>query len=149
MTTATVTLPSGELKGRIGKLERELQGVQSKLPNALRNAAVAYLGGRSNDDVSSIRTQIRRLEDVLAGLRQLAALAELDELRLEIDRREDAYSKSTRLAAELRGQANNSALATAERNSAFGKYQATQDAHDAERLAIDRLTQRCAELETT
>jgi hypothetical protein len=161
MSTAT-QLSSADLKERVTELERELAAAKEKLPGALRNAAAAYLGGKANDEVQSVRTQIRRFQDLLAGTAQLAAQAEHQELEVEIERRQKQYEKDAELLVELRqggtredaviegtGLAwqNDMRADRKDRNAAFYRYEDANNAHTAEATAIEALVARAIELE--
>lgn len=163
MSTATLR-SSVELKGQIATLAAELESTQSRLPQALRNAAQAFLGGASSDEVQSVRTQIRRVEDLLAGMRDLATRAELHELSAEIGRRERKHEKDAERLVELRAGGTRADAVIAgtgarygaevradreDRNAAFAVYEAAHLEHIAETKAIAALVARRDELEAS
>lgn len=160
--TATATLSSAELTRHIADVGGRLEAAQSSLPAALRNAATAFLHGRENDGPKSVRAEIRVLQDLIAGLRQLNVRAEHDDLNAEIERREREYeaesarlevlrSAGTRMPATFEGAGLELIQKEREdresRNAAFAKYEAAHLDHLDERKAIDALTARRAELE--
>jgi hypothetical protein len=163
MSTATLQ-SSAELHEEIAKLDAELKSTRSKLLKAFRDAARAFLGGTSSDEVQSLRTQIRRLQDLLIGLHDLAALTELDELNAEIERRERQYEKDaerlvelkragTRKDAVIEGAGNRFGVAMRadreDRIDAFSVYEEAHHAHIAEAQAIESLRTRRDELART
>jgi len=153
---------STELREHIARVEDELAAVKAKLPAALRASALGYLGGMATDEAPSIRTQIRRLQDVLAGLRDMAILAEHGELTAEIKRREAAHENDSERLERLRlaatrgdrvipgtGHAWASAVRAdrEERNVDFATYEKANIAHMGERKAINALVCRRNALE--
>lgn len=164
MATVAAELTSTQIKERTVEVERELESAKAKLPGALRANAQAYLRGKYVDEVSSLRDQIRKLQDVRAGLYGLAAHTEYAELSEEIERRERAYDEESGRVERLRQIFNGhgrsvegvgTALRAAERtqradqNAAFAEYAHANNGHRNERKAIDALVARRDELAQT
>jgi len=121
-----------------------------------------YLGDKSSsDEVQRVRTEIQRLQDLIAGVRDLATQTEVDELEREIERRESAYEVVGERLEELRhagtrqdaviegaGPAWQNAMRAdrEERNEAFSRYASANNAHRAEAKAIEALVERRDEL---
>jgi hypothetical protein len=160
--TATTTHSSAELSKHLAIVEGRLAAAQAKLHPALRAAALAFLGDRANDEVNSVRAEIRKLQDLAAGLRDVSVRAEVDELDAEIERREQDYEAETSRLETLRraGTRQDAVIEGAgpsfgaelradreQRNVAFSVYEAAHHAHLDERKAIDALNARRAELE--
>ena len=160
--TATTTHSSAELSKHLAIVEGRLAAAQAKLPPALRAAALAFLGDRANDEVNSLRAEIRKLQDLAAGLRDVSVRAEVDELDAEIERRERDYEAETerlvilrrdgtRLDAVIEGAGPNFGAELRadreQRNAAFAIYEKANLAHMDERKEIDALGARRNELE--
>lgn len=144
MTTATSSLSLNDLKPRIVEVEAELAILRGeRLPAAQRAAALAYLGGRHSDETTSVRAQIRRVGELLAGLRALAEERECDEVQAELKKRVAAYEQEERRVERLRV---NSYRPLEEGGNSFDEYADAANHLTEERHGIDALGRHFSEL---
>lgn len=139
MSTATLH-PSVELHAFIEKLEAELESLRSKLPEAFRDDARTYLSGLKicgGGEAWTLRMEIRVVEDILIGLRDLSAKAEIDELDAEIERRKTAQQERKSEAERLK-----SAWMTDNVDASLQAYRAAAAEVSVEVDAIDALHKR-------
>ena len=121
------------------RVDEQLSDAKARLPIVLESSAKAFLGGRSDDEVNSVRTQIRRLSDLSEGLRRLALRTELDELSSEIERRKREYAGEAVRVRELK---------CADRVSVeFREYEQASLAHNDDAREIANLEDRLNALE--
>ncbi len=97
---ATQALTPAEISAALADAERRLADARARAQRSQRHAAREYL---RSGEVTSVTAEISALEDVVAGLRQLAIIATYEQLQAEYNAaREELASASAAYRADSR-----------------------------------------------